>query len=189
MIASVLENVRVALSGLRSNKLRAALTMLGITIGVAAVIVLVSIGQAVDTFVRGQFLGLGTNLVIVFPADNSRGETVRLTLKESKALADQARVPDALYVMPQLNISLALSYSGHNAAGRIRGVTPNYPSIRNREVAAGRFFDQNETDGLARVAVIGLTVVDRLFPDTYPVGQTIRIGDVNFRVIGVMAKT
>ncbi len=189
MIASVFENIRVALIGLRSNKLRAALTMLGITIGVAAVIVLVSIGQAVDTFVRGQFLGLGTNLVILFPADNSRGETVRLTLKESRALADQTRVPDALYVVPQLNLSQALSYGGRNAAGRIRGVTPNFPSIRNREVAAGRFFDQNETDGLARVAVIGLTVVDRLFPDTYPVGQTMRIGEVNFRVIGVMAKS
>ena len=86
MIASVLENIRVALIGLRSNKLRAALTMLGITIGVAAVIVLVSIGQAVDNFVRGQFAGLGTNLVIVFPDDNSRGQTVRLTLNEARAL-------------------------------------------------------------------------------------------------------
>ncbi|MFN8447988.1 MAG: ABC transporter permease [Anaerolineae bacterium] len=188
MIGAVLENVRVALVGLRSNKLRSALTMLGITIGVAAVIVLVSIGQAVDTFVRSQFLGLGTNLIIVFPADNSRGETVRLTLNEARALADPALVPDALYVMPQLNLSRPLAYDGRSAAGRIRGVSPDFPTVRTRAVAAGRFFDQSEMDGLVRVAVIGLTVVDRLFPDTYPVGQTIRIGDVNFRVIGVMAK-
>src|SRR5438045_1247403 len=110
MIATILENVRVALIGLRSNKLRTALTMLGITIGVAAVIVLVSIGQAVDGFVRGQFLGLGTNLMLVFPADNARGETVRLTLKEARALADPARVPDALNVMPQLNLSLPVTF-------------------------------------------------------------------------------
>ncbi len=189
MIASVLENVRVAIIGLRSNKLRSALTMLGITIGVAAVIVLVSIGQAVDTFVRGQFLGLGTNLVIVFGSDNSRGEMVRLTLSEALALDDPARVPDALYVMPQVNLTRVAAYGGREAAGRVRGVTPNFPEVRSRAVTVGRFFDQTEVEGLARVAVIGLTVVDRLFPDTYPVGQTMRIGGVNFRVIGVMAQT
>src|SRR5579871_5228103 len=125
MIGSILENVRVALIGLRSNKLRAALTMLGITIGVGAVIVLVSIGQAVDTFVRGQFLGLGTNLVIVVPAQNSRGETVPLTIKESNALADQSRVPDALYVVPQLNLTRTATANGRNENGRVRGVTPD----------------------------------------------------------------
>ena len=189
MIAAILENIRVALVGLRSNKLRAALTMLGITIGVAAVIVLVSIGQAVDGFVRSQFLGLGTNLMLIFPADNSRGETVRLTLREARALDDPSRVPDALHIMPQLNLSRIVSYDGRSAAGRIRGVTHEFTVMRSREVAAGRFLDQADEDGLARVAIIGLTVVDRLFPDTYPVGQTIRIGDVNFRVIGVMAKS
>ncbi len=189
MIGSLLENVRVALIGLRSNKLRAALTMLGITIGVGAVIVLVSIGQAVDTFVRGQFLGLGTNLVIVVPAQNSRGETVPLTIKEANALADQSRLPDALYVMPQLNLTRTATANGHSENGRVRGVTPDYLTVRNQQVAAGRFFDQSDVDSLSRVAVIGLTVVDRLFPDSYPVGQNIRIGDVNFRVIGVMAKS
>ena len=188
MIASILENIRVAMIGLRSNKLRAALTMLGITIGIAAVIVLVSIGQAVDTFVRSQFLGLGTNLVLVQAASNSRGETVRLTLREARALSDPARVPSALYVMPQLNMTRPASFAGRQANGRIRGVTPDFPAVRNRSIMAGRFFDQADMDSRARVAVIGLTVVERLFPDTYPVGQTIRIGDVNFRVIGVMAR-
>ncbi len=188
MFTSVLENIRVALIGLRSNKLRAALTMLGITIGVAAVIVLVSIGQAVDTFVRDQFLGLGTNLILVLNGENERGETVRLTLNEAEALADFARVPDALNVMPQLNSTLPISANGREAMGRIRGVSPIFPEIRSRTLAAGRFFDQTEMDGLARVAVIGLTVVDRLFPDVYPVGQNIRIGSVTFRVIGVMAE-
>jgi putative ABC transport system permease protein len=189
MIASILENIRVALIGLRSNKLRSALTMLGITIGVAAVIVLVSIGQAVDTFVRGQFLGLGTNLVIVFGKENARGEFERLTLSEARAIADPMRVPDALYVNPQLNLTLPITYDGREAVGRIRGVLPIFLDMRSREIASGRFFDQTETDGLARVAVIGLTVVERLFPDTHPVGQNIRIGDVNFRVIGVLTRS
>jgi len=188
MITSVLENVRVALIGLRSNKLRSALTMLGITIGVSAVIVLVSIGQAVDSFVRDQFLGLGTNLIIVFNGENERGETVRLTLNEAEALADFARVPDALNVMPQLNSTLPISANGREALGRIRGVSPVFPEMRSRTMAAGRFFDQSEMDGLARVAEIGLTVVERLFPDVYPVGQNIRIGTVTFRVIGVQAE-
>ena len=188
MLTNLRENIRVALSGLRANKLRSFLTMVGITIGVSAVIVLVSLGQAVEAFVRDQFLGLGTNLIIVFPGEDARGTTVRPTTADARALADISRVPDAGAVMPQLNMSRTLDAGGREALGRIRGVTEAFPEMRSREVLAGRFFDQTEVDGQARVAVIGLTVVDRLFPDTYPVGQTIRIGDVRFRVIGVMAE-
>ncbi len=188
MLTIFLENTRVALIGLRSNKLRSALTMLGITIGVSAVIVLVSIGQAVDTFVRAQFLGLGTNLMLVFPAEDARGETIRLTLDEARALQDPSRVPDALNVMPQLNTTLPISSGGREAFGRIRGVTPAFLEMRTRSVVEGRFLDQDDLDGLTRVAVVGLTVVERIFPNTYPVGQNIRIGNVTFRVIGVMAE-
>jgi putative ABC transport system permease protein len=188
MFGTGFENVRVALVGLAANKLRAALTMLGITIGVSAVIVLVSLGQGVDSFVRDQFLGLGTNLILIFPAENERGETVPVTLDDIRALSDPSRVPDATYVMPQLNFTRPVSANGREARGRIRGVTEIFPEIRAREVAAGRFFDRQDVDGIARVAVIGLTVVDRLFPDTYPVGQDIRINGITFRVIGVMAE-
>jgi putative ABC transport system permease protein len=180
------ENIRVAIAGLGANKLRSALTMLGITIGVSAVIVLVSLGQAVDTFVRDQFLGLGTNLVIVFSGENERGETVRVTMADARALTDFSRVPDALAVMPQLNLTRPITFDGREANGRIRGVSEVFPQLRNRTVTAGRFLEQADIDGTARVAVIGLTVVDRLFPDTFPVGQNMRIGGINFRVIGVM---
>jgi putative ABC transport system permease protein len=189
MISVLLENIRVALIGLRSNKLRSALTMLGITIGVSAVIVLVSIGQAVDSFVRNQFLGLGTNLILVMNGENQRGELVRLTLNDSRALQDIANVPDAIAVMPQLNFNRPTTFEGREIMGRIRGVTQQFPELRNREVLEGRFIEEADVQGLARVAVIGLTVVDRLFPDTYPVGRDIRIGGVNFRVVGVMAYT
>ena len=106
------ENVRMALIGLGSNKLRSALTMLGITIGVASVIVLVSLGQAVDGFVRQQFLGVGTNLVIVFARQNEQGETRRLTLDDAQAVADPFRVPDALLVMPQRVVNRTATFEG-----------------------------------------------------------------------------
>jgi putative ABC transport system permease protein len=188
MIAGFNENVRVALSGVSANKLRSALTMLGITIGVAAVIVLVSLGQAVENYVRGQFLGLGTNLLLVFGAEDNRGQQIRLTLREATALRDPLRVPDALYVMPQLNLTLPMLGNGREGRARVRGVTADFPVIRSRDVIAGRFFDRTEEEGLARVAVIGTVVVDRLFPDVYPIGQTIRVNGINFRVIGVMAE-
>jgi putative ABC transport system permease protein len=186
MWTALRENIRVALSGLRANKLRSFLTMVGITIGVSAVIVLVSLGQAVEAFVRQQFEGLGTNLIIIFPGEDERGATVRPTVGDARALADIANVPDAAAVMPQYNLNRPLSGGGREALGRIRGVTEAFPSMRSRNVLAGRFFDRTEVEGQARVAVIGTTVVRRLFPDTYPLNQTIRIGDVNFRVIGVM---
>ncbi|MFQ3568224.1 MAG: ABC transporter permease [Aggregatilineales bacterium] len=186
MLTRVRENIRVALSGLSANKLRSALTMLGITIGVSAVIVLVSLGQAVEDFVRAQFLGLGTNLIIVFPGENQRGETVPLTLNDARALQDLSRVPDAARVMPQLNLTRPTTFEGRQTSGRIRGVTPDFLELRNRSVIAGRFIEQADVDGLARVAVVGLTVVERLFPERSPIGQSIRIGGVTFRVVGVM---
>ncbi|KXK25423.1 MAG: ABC transporter permease [Chloroflexi bacterium OLB15] len=188
MFGMIFENIRVAIIGLRSNKLRSALTTLGITIGVSAVIVLVSLGQAVENFVRGQFLGLGTNLILIFPSENDRGERIPLTLSDVSDLRDVSRVPDALAVMPQLNFSRPVSAGGNEANGRIRGVTQDFPSMRNREILAGRFIEPSDVDGLARVAVIGTTVVERLFPDIYPVGQDIRINNIPFRVIGVMAE-
>ncbi|NDJ62549.1 MAG: FtsX-like permease family protein [Chloroflexi bacterium] len=182
----IFENIRVALSGLSSNKLRSALTMLGITIGVSAVIVLVSLGQAVDDFVRAQFAGLGTNLLVVFPGENERGEQVPLTLDDSRALEDLSRVPDALFVMPQTNFSRTVTVGGREAFVRIQAVTQDFPTVRSRDVLEGRFFDRAEFEGLARVAVIGLTVVEQFFPDTFPINQNIRIDGVTFRVIGVM---
>ncbi len=180
------ENFRVAMIGLRSNKLRSALTMLGITIGVAAVIVLVSLGQAVENYVRDQFLGIGTNLLIVFAQAGDNGETRRLTLDEARALADPFRVPDALYVMPQRTVNRTAAFEGREITARVLGVTPDYPVVRNRQVVAGRFFTAAEMDGLARVAVLGPEMADRLMPGVYPIGQTIRINGLTFRVEGVL---
>jgi putative ABC transport system permease protein len=181
------ENMRVALIGLRSNKLRSALTMLGITIGVAAVIVLVSIGQAVDSFVRDQFLGIGTNLLIVFAQQNDQGQVRRLTMAEAQALADPYKVPDASGVMPQRAATFSVTFEGKEVRVRVLGVPPNYLQMRNRTIIDGQFFNQADMDGQARVAAIGLEALERLFPNgTLPVGQNVRINGVNVKIIGVL---
>jgi len=184
------ENIRVALVGLRSNKLRSALTMLGVTIGVAAVIVLVSLGQAVEAFVRDQFLGIGANLVIVLGADNNRGGFDRVKQADANSISDMYRVPDALLVMPQLNLNnRTVIFEGREITIRVQGVTPDYLAVRNRDILTGRLFTEDEMTSYARVAVIGLKVIERLFPDTFPVGQSIRINGVRFTVIGILTET
>jgi putative ABC transport system permease protein len=182
----IFENIRVAFIGLGSNKLRTALTMLGITIGVSAVIILVSVGEAVQSFVLNQFANIGTNLLIVIGTPDSSGRLTRLTQSEADALGDSYRVPDAIAVMPQLNLTRTLSVEGREARASIQGVTMTYTQIVNRTIVAGRFFEQDEFDSIARVAIIGKTVIENLFPDTYPIGETIRIGGVRFTVIGIL---
>jgi putative ABC transport system permease protein len=182
------ENVRVAIGALFSNPVRSILTMLGITIGVGAVIVLVSLGQAVEGFVRGQFLGLGANLVIVFAGENERGEVVRLTMADARLLNDPFRVPDALYVMPQFAGNRPTTAGDRETQGRVRGVTHEYLEVRARSLLAGEFFTAEDVEGQARVAVLGLDTANRLFPNTSPIGQDIRVADTRLRVIGIMTE-
>ncbi len=183
----MLENMRIALVGLGSNMLRSILTMLGITIGVASVIVLVSLGQAVDGYVRQQFLGVGTNLVIVFPRQNDQGVTRRLTLDDVQAISDPFRVPDALVVMPQRAVTRNVTYEGRQISVRILGVTPDYLSVRSRSIVAGRFFDRNDMESQARVAILGQETVKQLFSTGMdPVGKSIRVEGITFKIDGVM---
>ncbi len=204
----ILESISAALASLASNRLRAALTTLGIAIGVAAVVVLVSIGQAVQVFVAEQFLGIGTNLVFVLPdvlASALRGQGMSgggppasnrfsatfssLTERDVTALSDPFRVPDASLVVPVLQLSRPAVYGGVEVRGRIRGTTPEWPVLRNRRLALGRFFDDREMMNAARVAVIGQTTMENLFPpDVLPLGETIRVGGVPFRVIGILER-
>jgi putative ABC transport system permease protein len=179
------ENFRVAFIGLRSNKLRSFLTMLGITIGVAAVIVLVSVGQAVERFVRDEFEGIGANLLFVFGFSEDGGFTL-LTQREVEALSDSFRVPDAINVMPQRGGQRTVVAEGREVRVAVQGITPTYQRLYGREVIAGRFIDQDDVDAASRVAVLGLTTVEQLFPDVYPVGQTVRINGLRFTVIGVL---
>lgn len=184
---NVTENIRIAMRGLRANKLRAALTMLGIMIGVAAVITLLAIGSAVDRYIADRFIGLGTNLVFVTSnADPSLAEST-LTLRDAEALADPALVPDAAAVAPVHMGSAELQYAGTVHDTRLSASTPEYDEVRGYEVARGRFIDDNDFSGRSRVAVLGPETVENLFPDDVdPLEAEVKINGINFRVIGVL---
>jgi putative ABC transport system permease protein len=184
---ALVENIRIALNGLEANKLRAALTMLGIMIGVAAVITLLAIGDGVNRFVADQFVGLGTNLVFIVPGDDPNLLESTLTMQDAELLADTAVVPDAVGVAPVLFRSAELQYEGHVYPTTMRATTPAYGPLRGFEVAAGRFIDQTDYNGRSRVAVLGPETAKGLFPDDVdPLGTTIKIRGITFRVIGIL---
>ncbi len=201
MIA-ILENMRMAAASLSSNKLRAALTMLGISIGVAAVIVLVTLGQAVQDYIAAQFLGIGSNLAFVFPSAFAPGggqgppTTNRINLafstltgKDVEALQDPFNVPDARYVVPQLTLRRKADFEGNSTRSRIVATTALYFQVRNRPLAAGRPLDEQDVIAQARVAIIGETTRNAIFPpETSPLDETIRVDGVPFKVIGVLQK-
>ena len=184
--------MRTALRALRRNKLRSALTMLGIIIGVAAVITMVSIGQGADAAVQKQILSLGTNLLMVIPgATTSSG--VRSgwggvsTLNTTDAVTikrECSSVADVTYFRRQV---VQVIYGDQNWSTVAQGATPSYRSVRDWPVVAGAFYTQRDEDTANRVVVLGRTVVDHLFgPGEDPVGAQVRIKDVPFRVIGVL---
>ncbi len=180
------ENVRVAMIALQMNKLRAALTMLGITIGVAAVILLISAGQGVSAFVTKQFSSVGSNLLIVIAQPDKNGKLTPLTMKEVAALSDPLNTQDISYVMPENLVNSAVVNEGKTMTSGIQGVSANYLNVMNRKVTNGRFFTQAELEGQERVAVVSKEVVDRLFDGASPVGRNVRVGSVRFQIIGVL---
>lgn len=196
---SLLVSLEIALRALASNKMRSGLTMLGIIIGISAVIVLVSVGQGVQTMVAEQMEDVGANLMFVMPgeleASNSSmksnflrsANTSTLTLKDAEALAVPANVPDAAVVAPEFVGTGTVIYGNKNTQTTVSGVTPDYSVIRNSYPILGRFITENDLRINARVAVLGQTVLEELFPvGVNPIGQDIKINRVPFRVIGIM---
>ena len=183
----ITENIRIALRGLAANKLRAALTMLGIMIGVSAVITLLSLGDGVSRFIANEFIGLGTNLVFVMPNIEPGGAEATLTLADSEMLADPAVVPDAVGVAPVYFRGTDVQYRGTSHDSTLVASTPDYASIRGYEIARGRFIDDNDYNGRSRVAVLGPDTVEILFSeDVDPVGADVKLRGITFRVIGVL---
>ncbi|MEK7682803.1 MAG: ABC transporter permease, partial [Chloroflexota bacterium] len=177
---NLVESGRVALSALLANKLRAALTMLGIIIGVGAVVTLMSAGDAVEAYITNQFRSIGSNLLFVGPGtfDTQRGGPASaslggkgLTNGDATALLDPVLAPDVAAVALELIGSEVVSYRGESGLYSISGVSPNYGELRNAELRAGRFLDEGDQVAESRVAVIGPTVVDELFPENpLPIG-------------------
>ncbi|MCX7780838.1 MAG: ABC transporter permease [Negativicutes bacterium] len=185
------ESIIIALEGLKANKLRSVLTMLGIIIGVGAVIAMVSIGMGVRQKVQTSIAGLGSNLLIITPGATSptgvrlaAGSNNSLTVQDAQAIARE--IPGVSLVAPFVSRQYQVIYGNKNWTTSIQGTTPEFLTVRNFTVDSGTFFSGQDNDTRARVAVLGRTVADNLFGDISPIGQTIRINKAPFRVIGVL---
>jgi putative ABC transport system permease protein len=177
-----------ALESLSANKLRSSLTILGIVIGVAAVIAMISIGRGAQNTITGSIQGIGTNLVFVFQGGS---EDVRnpkpITLGDAQAIADTLSAPNVAAVAPVLQGSGEVAFAGESTVTQISGVTPDYASVRNEDVAEGQFITEENMLGRASVVLLGTDVADKLFGRTEGlVGETVRIENQPFRVIGVL---
>ena len=187
--------VRVAFRALVRNKMRAALTMLGIIIGVSAVIAMVSIGQGASASVQAQIESIGTNLLFVSAGTQNvggvrsgTGDTGTNTLAVDDLDAIKREVPSVSMVTPSVNARTQMVAGNQNWNTGLTGVSEQYPEIRKWPVASGSFFTDADVRTAARTLVIGQTLADNLFPGADPIGQDIRINSLPFRVVGVMAK-
>jgi len=186
------ESVLIAFDGLKANKLRSILTMLGIIIGVGAVIAMLSVGKGVQQRVENSIASLGSNLLIVVPGSNSSSGGVRLaagsniTLTSQDAQAITREIAGVQAVAPNAQRSYQVVFGNQNWVTQVQGSTPDFLDVRNWNVATGAFFTSRDLDSRARVVVLGQTVATNLFGDISPVGQTIRINKAPFRVIGIL---
>jgi putative ABC transport system permease protein len=167
--------------------------MLGIIIGVGAVIALLSIGQGAGAAITQQVQGIGSNLIFIFPGQATQsgvragaGTAATLTMADAGALDDRSCCPDIAQVAPVYNRSAQVTASSNNTNTTVNGTTPSYESVRNFHVARGRYIEQRDLDTVARVAVLGTTTAKTLFGTQDPIGQTIKINRVPFKVVGVM---
>ncbi|MGH7501820.1 MAG: ABC transporter permease [Longimicrobiales bacterium] len=185
------ETILVALSAIRVNKLRSFLTMLGIIIGIAAVIAMVALGEGASRQVQSQLEKLGTNVLTVSPGQQmmgrvDRGEN-RLTARGAEAIQREGR--EIISVSPEMSRRLQVEYIANNASVNVQGVWPEYFQIQNHTVALGRTFTEGEQRGRRRVAVVGALLGERLqIPTASLVGQTIRIRGLAFEVVGMLVE-
>jgi putative ABC transport system permease protein len=177
-----------ALESLTANKLRSGLTILGIVIGVAAVIAMVSVGRGAQNTITGSIQGIGTNLLFVFRGGT---EDVRnpkpITLSDANAIADPFQAPSVAGVAPILRGSVKVTYAGESTVTSVEGVTPEYSPVRNIRVSEGEFINEEHLLGRASVVLLGQDVADKLFKRKAGlVGETVRIEGQPYRVIGVL---
>ena len=188
-----IEALQVAARALAANKLRSVLTILGIIIGVGAVIALMSIGAGVQAYVTDQFAGLGANLLIVIPGSLSGvqqgefGGLELLTMSDAQAIGDPLNVPNVVAVAPFFARTGTASRGDKSVSIDINATTPEFTNVRSWQPTQGSFFTQEDVDTRGRVVAIGSETYKKLFePGEYPIDQTVNINNVIFRVIGVM---
>jgi putative ABC transport system permease protein len=187
----ILASIRIALRALKVNRMRSALTMLGIIIGVAAVIAMVGIGAGATKRIQDQIQSIGSNLIIVLPGSISSngvrlgsGAVASLTQDDAKAIA--ADCPSVAAVAPTVRGGVQVVYGSSNWATNAQGVTPDYMTIRDYTMLSGQFFTTQDVDAAAKTAVLGQTVAQNLFGSSDPTGQVVIIKNVPFIVAGVL---
>ena len=186
-----LATLKIALAALRVNKLRSALTMLGIIIGVGAVIAMTAIGAGAQARVEDQIKSLGSNLIIVLPGNFTSGGVrmgsgSQMTLTEDDAALMPREVPEIEVAAPQLRGSGQVVFGNSNWSTQILGVTPDYLVARQWDLASGRAFSQADIDAAAKVVLVGQTVARTLFGESDPVGESIRIRNVPHEIVGLL---
>ena len=186
------ESIQVALEGIAANKMRAALTMLGVIIGVGAVITMLALATGARERMMNSIQSMGTNVLIVFGGRSGRGgvrggfgSSQVLTLEDADAILKDC--PSVQAVAPEAGGNAQVKYRNQNTNTSITGTTPSVLGIRNYQVREGRFFTDGEVRSLKRVAVIGSTTAVTLFGTVSPVGKTIRIRGMQFEIVGLLA--
>ncbi|MEP7341241.1 MAG: ABC transporter permease [Acidobacteriota bacterium] len=186
--------LRVAFRALMRNKMRSILTMLGVIIGVASVIAMVSIGQGAQASVQQQIANVGTNLLFIRAGSMNTGGvrsgtdtagTNTLTVEDIDAI--RRELPSVGMASPSVNARAQIVFGNQNWNTQVQGVNEQFPDIRKWKLESGTFFTDGDVRTAARVVVIGKTIADNLFPGMDPVGQTMRVRELTFRVIGVLA--
>lgn len=191
---NIIQNIKIALRGIAANKMRSGLTMLGIMIGVGAVIAMISIGSGATSSVTSNIQSLGSNLLMVRPGSAGMGfggarqaAGTAATLSENDAEAIGKEIPTVKSVSPEFSSSAQIVYSNQNINTQVTGVTPEYQEVKNFNVEFGQFIESADLSNQSRVAVLGQNVIADLFVSGEdPIGKTIKIKSVPFRVIGVM---
>jgi putative ABC transport system permease protein len=191
-MTTLLASVRIALRALTVNKMRSALTMLGIIIGVGAVITMIAVGSGAKARIAEQIASMGSNLLIVMSGSatsggfrGGMGTVPTLTVDDAKAII--AEIPSVRYTAPTLSGVAQVVFGNQNWSTVVNGTTPEMLLIRDWPLASGRSFTQQDVDGTAKVCLLGKTVVENLFGGIDPIGQVVRIKKVPFTVIGVLA--
>ncbi len=188
---NLLESVYVALEGLRANKMRAMLTMLGIIIGVGSVIAMLAIGQGMRQRMMSSIQSLGTNVLVVNSGSTSRGGVMggmgsqqNLTLDDADAILKNC--PSIVAAVPEVSRGAQLKYGNKNTNASVVGSVPSFLSVRNFKIADGRVFSDREVKSMKKVAIIGPTTATNLFGTVSPVGKTISIKGSKFLIIGLL---
>jgi putative ABC transport system permease protein len=190
-LIQVLQTALIALRALRRNKMRSMLTALGIIIGVASVVAMVAVGNGAQARITSQVSALGQNLLMVFAGskksggvNSGLGSASAITLSDAEALSRE--IPDVMAVSPEVSVTAQAIANGRNWSTSVMGESPDYLKIRDWKLAAGSMFTQSEIRSAAKVAVIGSKTANELFGPLNPVGQSVRIKNIPFTIIGLL---